>query len=69
MPPSKGKRRKDPLWARLVISFGAVVLIVSLATVVVPKVLAEWALGDIDVINDIPADIGAADDDYRCRPP
>jgi LCP family protein required for cell wall assembly len=24
-----------------------------------PKVLAEWALGDIDVINDIPADIGA----------
>jgi anionic cell wall polymer biosynthesis LytR-Cps2A-Psr (LCP) family protein len=54
-PARKG--RKDPLWTKLVIIFGAVVLVGSAATVVVPKLAARWALSDVVQRNDIPDEL------------
>ncbi len=56
--PTARKRRKDPLWAKLVIVFGALVIMGSGATVAVPKLLARWAVGDLVVGGELPPDIG-----------
>jgi anionic cell wall polymer biosynthesis LytR-Cps2A-Psr (LCP) family protein len=60
LPPQRPtpKRRKDPLWTKLVIIFGALVIVGSSATVMVPKILARWALGGIETGPTLPPDIG-----------
>jgi len=48
---SKRNRRKDPLWARLLLIFGAVLLMVSGGTIVSAKVLIGQATGNIEQDN------------------
>ena len=44
----------DPLWAKLCLIFGALVMVVSGTVVVVPKVIADWATEDIPQAPMIP---------------
>jgi LCP family protein required for cell wall assembly len=53
VPPVK----RDPLWAKLAIIFGAVVMLVSGAVVVVPKIAARWATSGIQQIDAIPDEL------------
>jgi LCP family protein required for cell wall assembly len=47
-PPTKRpKKRRDPVWAKLCLIFGSLVMVFSGAAVVLPKVIANWAAGDI----------------------
>jgi anionic cell wall polymer biosynthesis LytR-Cps2A-Psr (LCP) family protein len=58
---SSRKRRKDPLWAKLTIVFGALVMFGSLLTVAVPRVLASWAEGGIEHFDAIPEELQGKD--------
>lgn len=49
--PVKRARRKDPLWARLVVIFGAVLMMVSGGAIVGSKVLIGQATGNIEQQN------------------
>src|SRR5690606_31176131 len=53
--PGKGKRkrnrRKDPLWARLLVIFGAVLMVLSGTSIVGAKVLIDHATSSIDQQN------------------
>jgi anionic cell wall polymer biosynthesis LytR-Cps2A-Psr (LCP) family protein len=48
------KRPKDPLWARLTVVFGALVMFGSMLTVAVPKVLASIIRSNIEEFDTIP---------------
>jgi LCP family protein required for cell wall assembly len=50
-------KRKDPLWAKLVITFGALVIVGSGAIAVGPRLAAWWALRDIEQIDAIPTEL------------
>jgi polyisoprenyl-teichoic acid--peptidoglycan teichoic acid transferase len=50
------RRPADPLWAKLCLIFGALVMVVSGAAVGVPKVLAAWATKNIPQAPMIPKD-------------
>lgn len=54
VPRRSDPTRTDPLWAKLCLIFGALVMLVSGTVVVVPKVLASWATGDIPQTPMIP---------------
>jgi anionic cell wall polymer biosynthesis LytR-Cps2A-Psr (LCP) family protein len=54
-------RRRDPLWAKLVIVFGALVMLGSGLLVVVPKLAAHWALGGVAQQNIIPPELKGTD--------
>lgn len=56
MPPTR-KRRKDPLWARLTIIFGALVMFGSMLTVAVPMVLANMVEDRIEQFDTIPDEL------------
>ncbi len=55
-PPERQRPRRprDPLWAKICLILGAVVMIASGAFVVVPKVLANYATKDIPIEDLIP---------------
>jgi anionic cell wall polymer biosynthesis LytR-Cps2A-Psr (LCP) family protein len=53
VPPKK----RDPLWAKLAIIFGAVIMAVGGAVVVVPKIAAQWATSGITQIDAIPTEL------------
>jgi LCP family protein required for cell wall assembly len=55
--PAAPEKRRDPLWAKLCIIFGALVMVLSGVGVVVPRVLANWATGDIPIEELIPAEL------------
>ncbi len=57
--PSNPRRTKasDPLWAKLCLIIGALVMVVSGGLVVVPKVVAAWFTSDIAKEDLIPPDI------------
>jgi anionic cell wall polymer biosynthesis LytR-Cps2A-Psr (LCP) family protein len=65
-PSKRSKPRKPkiaPLWAKLSVIFGAVVMVLSGAVVVGPKILAAWAFKDIDqpsILVDAPKSIDGA---------
>ncbi|GLH95145.1 LCP family protein [Phytohabitans aurantiacus] len=48
---TKTKRRKDPMWARLTVVFGAVLMMVSGGAIVGSKALLNQATGDIETTN------------------
>ncbi|HEX6870766.1 MAG TPA: hypothetical protein VF163_06685, partial [Micromonosporaceae bacterium] len=50
-PPPK---RRDPLWAKLCLILGSIVMVISGATVIVPRALAAWATQDISKEDLIP---------------
>jgi hypothetical protein len=54
------KRRKDPLWARLILVFGAVLIVVSGGTVVAAQTLISRATNAITQTNLLQDDAGAA---------
>jgi LCP family protein required for cell wall assembly len=54
VPPPK---RKDPLWAKLCLIMGALVMIGSGALIVVPKLIANWAIDDIPQQEIIPDEL------------
>jgi len=54
-------RPRDPLWARLSIVLGAVVMVVSGLVVVVPKIVAAWFTSGIAQIDAIPAELQGSD--------
>jgi anionic cell wall polymer biosynthesis LytR-Cps2A-Psr (LCP) family protein len=54
VPPPK---RKDPLWAKLCLILGALVMIGSGALIVVPKLVANWAIDDIPQQEIIPDEL------------
>jgi anionic cell wall polymer biosynthesis LytR-Cps2A-Psr (LCP) family protein len=58
---SSRKRRKDPLWARLTIVFGALAMVASVLTVAVPKVLASWVEDGLTEFNAIPEELQGKD--------
>ncbi len=60
-PPSAASRRKAPLWTKLAIAFGAVVMVGSLAAVAVPAALARWATSNIEDSEFIPPEFEATD--------
>lgn len=51
------KRPKDPAWAKLCLILGALVMVISGSVVVVPRVLANWAAGDIDQEDLLPPEL------------
>ncbi len=51
------KKPKAPVWTKLTIILGALVMFLSGAVVVVPKLLAAWALGDIPTTEAIPEEL------------
>lgn len=53
-PPASGPRRRDPLWAKLVIVFGAVLLLAASGTVVLLKVGERVATGSVHKV-DVPS--------------
>ncbi len=55
-PPSK-PGRKDPLWAKLSIILGAVVMVVSGMAVVVPKIASWWFASGIPQVDAIPEEL------------
>ncbi|CCH21848.1 Cell envelope-related function transcriptional attenuator, LytR/CpsA family [Micromonospora lupini str. Lupac 08] len=59
-PAKKRPRRKDPLWARLTVIFGAVLMLSSGAAIVGTKVLVGQATGDIAQRN-LLGDAGKSD--------
>jgi hypothetical protein len=54
-------RRKDPVWARLSIAFGALVMLASVMTVAVPKMAVAWFAKDIPIVKAIPSELVAED--------
>jgi LCP family protein required for cell wall assembly len=44
-------KRKDPIWAKLCLILGALVMVLSGTAVVLPRVLANWAASDIPQEN------------------
>jgi hypothetical protein len=62
-PPPRPNRQvlKDPLWAKLCVILGAVVMAVSGLTVVVPKIAAAWFTSGIDKIDAIPDELKGTD--------
>jgi LCP family protein required for cell wall assembly len=52
-PPPKVKRR-DPVWAKLCLIFGALVMVASGTVAVLPRVLANWATKNITTDLGIP---------------
>ena len=56
LPRSK-PGRKDPLWAKITIIVGAVVMVVSGLTVVVPKIAAAWFTSGITEFDAIPEEL------------
>jgi anionic cell wall polymer biosynthesis LytR-Cps2A-Psr (LCP) family protein len=52
-------KRRDPLWAKLCTIFGAVVMVVAGATVIVPKVIASYLTGDVTEVDAIPTELAA----------
>ena len=62
--PKKQKRKgPSPLWAKLCLVFGSLVMVTSGAAIVVPKVLASWATSSIPHQNLIPAELKGANID------
>ena len=59
VPPAYGTR--DPLWARLAILFGVLVMAASGATVAVPRMAAAWFSKDIALVNAIPSELAGRD--------
>ena len=59
--PPKNRRPKDPLWARLSIIIGAIVMVIGGGAVVVPKIAAAWLLGDVDRSASIPEELQGKD--------
>ena len=53
-PPPK---RRDPLWAKICLILGSVVMVVSGAVVVLPRVIANWATSDIPKAPLIPPEL------------
>jgi anionic cell wall polymer biosynthesis LytR-Cps2A-Psr (LCP) family protein len=60
-PPAPRRPRRpsvpkpnDPLWAKLCLIFGALVMVASGTVVAVPKLVANWATGDIPRADIIP---------------
>jgi len=49
--------KRDPLWAKLAVILGGVVMLVSGAVVVVPKLAAHWATSGIDQVDAIPTEL------------
>ncbi len=49
------------MWAKLSVVFGAIVMMVSGMVVVVPKVLAWWALRDVVTTEQIPRELAGTD--------
>ncbi len=60
-PPAKTNMLKDPLWAKLSIIFGALVMVISGLSVVVPKVAAAWFTSGIAQVNAIPEELRGTD--------
>jgi len=56
--PSSPKHR-DPLWAKLCLILGSIVMVVSGGLVVVPKIVGAWATGDISKENLLPPELVA----------
>ncbi len=61
--PQRPKRPRDPLWARICLIIGALVMVASGTMVVLPKVLANWAGGNIPRQPLIPEDLIGANID------
>ena len=61
--PSRRRSRpglRDPLWAKLSIIVGAVVMVVSGLSVVVPKIAAAWFFSDVPQVDAIPEELRGA---------
>lgn len=56
-PVAKRKGRKDPLWAKLTVVFGALVMFGGLLTFSVPRILANLVESSIDQFDTIPEDL------------
>ena len=59
MPPVK----RDPLWAKLAIILGSLVMVVGGAVVAIPKIAAHWATSGITQIDSIPEELQATNID------
>jgi LCP family protein required for cell wall assembly len=57
----RAKGLKDPLWAKLSIIFGALVMVLSGLSVVVPKIAAAWFTSNIAQVNAIPEELRGTD--------
>ncbi len=53
-PPTK---RTDPLWARICVIIGALIMVVSGSIVVLPRIIADWAAGDVPTQELIPPEL------------
>ncbi len=56
-PPPSRPRRKDPLWAKLTIILGAVVMVISGLVVVAPKIASAWFTSGIPQVEAIPEEL------------
>lgn len=54
---------KDPRWAKLSIIFGAIVMVISGLSVVVPKIATAWFTGNIPQVDAIPKELLGANID------
>jgi LCP family protein required for cell wall assembly len=56
---SKGPKpkRKDPAWAKICLIAGAVVMLIAGAAVIVPRVIADWAIGNADQAHLVPPEL------------
>jgi anionic cell wall polymer biosynthesis LytR-Cps2A-Psr (LCP) family protein len=52
--PKPPKKSGDPLWAKLCMIIGSVVMVVSGAVVIIPKVVASWATAGITEVPILP---------------
>jgi LCP family protein required for cell wall assembly len=48
---------RDPIWARLCLILGGLAVVLSVGTVVLPRVLANWAAGDIQQEDLLPPEL------------
>ncbi len=55
------KKPKDPIWAKLCVIMGALVMVVAGAAVVLPRVLANWAVSNIPRANLVPQGLQGKD--------
>jgi LCP family protein required for cell wall assembly len=55
--PRPAPSPRAPLWAKLCVAFGAIIMVVSGAVVVVPRLVANWATGQIPHEDLIPTEL------------
>jgi LCP family protein required for cell wall assembly len=61
LTPPERRRPKDPLWAKLIIFAGILVMAGSGLTAIAPRLAGNWASGNIEQVNAIPTQLQGHD--------